>query len=241
MCASNQPPFLTARPQVLRGTINITFEKRVGVWFIFEWTTVLEVLATYSSRIICLRGYSAIDDSENSCLETLTRDILMSLNITFLEHPSHKFNIKICLTLDNAHSVSPSRSNKGITNESHNLTIPDLLRFSYAKQANANHAKTCILRRSRLQEIWDDMEKKNYIAILIGDKGQGKISADGQQVFCTVHLIMTLGCLWGPLPPDSHENQLLKNFCDLIVVTKITAGRAPISLRPDNSVVLLGV
>ncbi|KAH9014319.1 hypothetical protein EDB84DRAFT_1277737 [Lactarius hengduanensis] len=59
----------------------------------------------------------------------------------------------------------------------------------------------------------------------IGDKGQGKISADGQQVFCTVHLIMTLGCLWGPLPPDSHENQLLKNFCDLIVVTNITAGR----------------
>ncbi|KAH9022544.1 hypothetical protein EDB85DRAFT_1895180 [Lactarius pseudohatsudake] len=74
-----------ARPQVLRGTINITFEKRVGVWFILEWTTVLEVLATYSSRIICLRGYSysiAIDDSENSCLETLTRDILMSLNIS---------------------------------------------------------------------------------------------------------------------------------------------------------------
>ncbi|KAH9018971.1 hypothetical protein EDB84DRAFT_1566224 [Lactarius hengduanensis] len=37
-----------SRPQVLRGTINITFEKRVGVWFILEWTTVLEVLATYS-------------------------------------------------------------------------------------------------------------------------------------------------------------------------------------------------
>ncbi len=59
----------------------------------------------------------------------------------------------------------------------------------------------------------------------IGDSGQGKISADEWQVFCTVHLIVTLGRLFGSLPLDSHENQLFTNFCDLIVVTKIATGR----------------
>src|SRR6266702_3360020 len=60
----------------------------------------------------------------------------------------------------------------------------------------------------------------------IGDKGQGKISADRWQVFCTVHLIMMLGHLWGPLPPDSCENKLFKNFCDLVAVTKIATARS---------------
>ena len=59
----------------------------------------------------------------------------------------------------------------------------------------------------------------------IGDKAQGKISADRWHVFCTVYLIVTLGHLWGSLPPDNHENQLFMNFCDLIMATKITTGR----------------
>jgi hypothetical protein len=60
----------------------------------------------------------------------------------------------------------------------------------------------------------------------IGDKSQGKISADGWRTFCTVHLIVTLGRLWGPLPTDSRENQLFTNFCDLIGATKIATGRS---------------
>jgi len=59
----------------------------------------------------------------------------------------------------------------------------------------------------------------------IGEKGQGKISADGWRVFCTVHLIVTLGRLFGSLPPDSRYNQLFTNFCDLITATKIACGR----------------
>ena len=55
----------------------------------------------------------------------------------------------------------------------------------------------------------------------IGDKGQGKISADRWRVFCTVHLIVTLGQLWGSKPADSRKNQLFVNFCDLIGATKI--------------------
>ena len=60
----------------------------------------------------------------------------------------------------------------------------------------------------------------------ISDKGQGKVSADEWRVFCTVHLIVTLGHLWGSLPCDSHENQLFLNFCDLITATKIATGRS---------------
>ena len=59
----------------------------------------------------------------------------------------------------------------------------------------------------------------------IGDKGQGKISADGWRVFCTVHLVMTLGRLWGPMPPESREYRLFKNFCDLVAATRIANGR----------------
>ena len=92
--------------------------------------------------------------------------------------------------------------------------------------------KTHILGQSRLQEIWDDMEKTTLPSWCsptpswIGNKGQGKISADRWWVFCTIHLIMTLGYLWGPLPPNSHENKLFKNFCDLVAVTKIATGRS---------------
>jgi hypothetical protein len=60
----------------------------------------------------------------------------------------------------------------------------------------------------------------------IGDKGQGKISADGWRVFCTVHLIVTLGRLWGPLPTGSREHQLFSNLCDLIEATKIATARS---------------
>ena len=68
----------------------------------------------------------------------------------------------------------------------------------------------------------------------IGDKGQGKISADGWRVFCTVHLVVTLGHLWGPLPLDSRENQLLQNFYDLIAATKIATGRRITTARAEE-------
>lgn len=114
---------------------------------------------------------------------------------------------------------------------SHTLKIPDQLHFSLAKQVNANCGKTHILGTSRLQEIWGDMEKTilpswcKPVPPRIGDKGHGKISADGWQVFCTVHLILTLGRLWGPMPPESCKNRLFMNFCDLVAVTRIANGR----------------
>lgn len=109
--------------------------------------------------------------------------------------------------------------------------IPDQVRFSFAKRANGSRSKTHVLGRSRLQEIWDDIEKTTLPSWCspapprIGEKSQGKISADGWRVFCTVHLVVTLGRLWGRLPPDSRENQLFKNFCNLVAATKIATGR----------------
>jgi hypothetical protein len=60
----------------------------------------------------------------------------------------------------------------------------------------------------------------------IGDKSQGKISADGWRVFSTVHLIVTLGCIWDSKPADTHKHQLFSNLCNLIRATKIATGRS---------------
>ena len=109
--------------------------------------------------------------------------------------------------------------------------IPDQVRFSFAKRANGSRSKTRVLGRSRLQEIWDDIEKTTLPSWCspapprIGEKSQGKISADRWRVFCTVHLVVTLGHLWGHLPPDSRENQFFKNLCNLVAATKIATGR----------------
>ena len=116
--------------------------------------------------------------------------------------------------------------------DSHTLRNPDPGRLASAKHANSNRTKTRVLGRSRLQAIWDDMERTTLPSWCspappqIGDKGQGKISADAWCVFCTVHLIMTLGHLWGCQPAGCHENKLFVNFCDLIAATKIASGRS---------------
>ena len=68
----------------------------------------------------------------------------------------------------------------------------------------------------------------------IGDKGQGKISADEWRVFCTVHVIVTLGRLWGSLPSNTRENQLLGNFCDLVAAIKIASGRSITAVHAEE-------
>lgn len=89
-----------------------------------------------------------------------------------------------------------------------------------------------VLGRSRLQKIWCDMKRTTLPSCLspapprIGDKGQGKISADGWRVFSTVHLIVTLGRVWGSLPEDTREYQLFSNLCDLVGAIKIATGRS---------------
>lgn len=105
---------------------------------------------------------------------------------------------------------------------------------------NPSRRKARILGRTRLSKVWEDMTRTTLPSWCIpappriGDKGQGKISADGWRVFCTVHLIVTLCPLWGSSPLDSRENKLLGNFCDLIAATKIAAGRSVTVARAEE-------
>jgi len=79
--------------------------------------------------------------------------------------------------------------------------------------------------------VWEDMTRTTLPSWCtlapphIGDKGQGKISANGWHVFCMVHLVVMLFHLWGSSPLDSCKNKLLINFCDLVAATKIAARR----------------
>ncbi|KAH8981441.1 hypothetical protein EDB86DRAFT_3131237, partial [Lactarius hatsudake] len=137
-------------------------------------------------------------------------------------------------------ALMETRLKEGIIDDSRYVVNPDSMRLSLAKQANTSRGKSRVLGRSRLKEIWNDMEKTTLPSWCspapprIGDKGQGKISADGWRVFCTVHLIVTLGQLWGSQPADSRERQLFVNFCDLIAATKTVAGRSVTMARAEE-------
>ena len=148
-------------------------------------------------------------------------------------------------TYESSANCCGQRQKEGIIDNSYNVVNPNPGRLSLAKQANCSRGKTRVLGRSRLQEIWNDMEKTmlpswcNPAPPRIGDKGQGKISADGWRVFCSVHLIVTLGRLWGSQPTDSREKRLLINFCDLIAAIKIAAGRSVTTARAEEFRVLM--
>lgn len=139
-----------------------------------------------------------------------------------------------------SNNLYEQRHEEGITDDSHEVVQPNPGRLSLAKQANSRRGKSRVLGRSRLKEIWKDMEKTTLPSWCspappqIGDKGQGKISADGWRVFCTVHLIVTLGRLWGSQPDDSREKQLFVNFCDLIAATKVATGRSVTVARAEE-------
>jgi len=60
----------------------------------------------------------------------------------------------------------------------------------------------------------------------IGDGNHGKISADGWCTFCSVHLIVTLGRLWGSLLFEDRKYKLFENFCALVHATKIATMRS---------------
>ncbi|KAN0128846.1 hypothetical protein V8E53_013344 [Lactarius tabidus] len=81
-------------------------------------------------------------------------------------------------------ALMKARCTKGITEEAQNLKSPDPMRFSHTKHVNGDCSKTCVLGRSRLQEIWNNMERTilpfwcSPAPPWIGDKGQGKISTN---------------------------------------------------------------
>lgn len=112
------------------------------------------------------------------------------------------------------------------------LTNPDPNHFSRAKQASSQRKKTRVLGRETLSEVWGDMKKTTLPSwcrpapTQIGDGQHRKVSADGWRTFCEVHLIVTLGRLWGHLPPDDHKHKLFANLCNLVSAAKIATKRS---------------
>lgn len=177
-----------------------------------------------NARMKTIRNYSK---------SKLIKALMEAVRATELSNYNHSDNLR------------EQRENEGIIDNSHAVVNPNPGRLSIAKQANSSRGKTRVLGRSRLKEIWNDMEKTtlpswcNPAPPRTGEKGQGKISADGWRVFCTVNLIVTLGRLWGPQPADSREKQLLVNFCDLIAAIKFAAGRSVTTARAEEFRVLM--
>ena len=60
----------------------------------------------------------------------------------------------------------------------------------------------------------------------IGDGNHGKISADGWRTFCSIHLLVTLGRMWGHLPSEDRKYRLFENLCHLVHATKIATKRS---------------
>jgi hypothetical protein len=119
-----------------------------------------------------------------------------------------------------------------MVDENGKLKKPDQARFLRAKQASSRRKKTRVLGRVTLREVWSDMDKTilptwcTASPTKIGDGNHGKISADGWRIFCSVHLVVTLGRLWGSLPSEDRKYKLFANFCALVQSTKIANKRS---------------
>lgn len=51
----------------------------------------------------------------------------------------------------------------------------------------------------------------------IGSAGHGKLKADQWRTLCTVHMVITLGRLWGHKEATQEEGHVLQNFLQLVV------------------------
>ncbi len=94
------------------------------------------------------------------------------------------------------------------------------------KHAGADGPKV-IVGREILQEVQKDilnMSLPSWIGRVPHDLGSasvGSLSADQWRTACTVNLVTSLVRLWGPLDETSREQQMLRNFMDLVAATKL--------------------
>ncbi|KAI0692837.1 hypothetical protein BC835DRAFT_1225188, partial [Cytidiella melzeri] len=54
-----------------------------------------------------------------------------------------------------------------------------------------------------------------------GSPSHGKLKADEWCTICTVHLVITLGRLWGSLNATKRQKQMLKNFFHLVSAVQL--------------------
>ncbi|KAI0055508.1 hypothetical protein BV25DRAFT_1815452 [Artomyces pyxidatus] len=133
--------------------------------------------------------------------------------------------------------VCMQRKKDGITDDQGKVRKSDPQRFFNARSANSQRKKTRVLGKGRMQEVWNDIAKTTLpswctrVSPTIGDGQAGKTSADQWRIFCMIHLVITLGRLWGPLEDTSREYVMLSNFFNLLAATKIASARSTHALR----------
>ncbi len=97
--------------------------------------------------------------------------------------------------------------------------------------------RTRVLGRGMLPEVWRDMNKTVLPTWLsagpreVGTASCGKLSADQWRTTCTVHLVITLGRLWGAKTHDDRLYQMYANFMDLVSAVKLATMRSMTSSR----------
>lgn len=72
------------------------------------------------------------------------------------------------------------------------------------------------------------------VPIDLGSSREGKLSADTWRTTCLVVLVVSLIRQWGQKPEDSRERNMLKNFVDLVIATKLAMSRVLTQARIDT-------
>ncbi|KAF6745571.1 hypothetical protein DFP72DRAFT_824306 [Ephemerocybe angulata] len=89
--------------------------------------------------------------------------------------------------------------------------------------------KTVVLGRAILTAVTEDRVRTELprwvdpAPLRVGQKKQGKLSADQWRSFCTIHLVISLIRIWGNLEPDSRWHQMLTNFLDLVTAVELAS------------------
>ena len=193
---------------------------------LYETADNLEALRDLPQSLL-IKLYSHVHDPslEMRSLKRLSKSLLIQKLGDVVRYSSPPMKLRDADTYS-------KRKQEGIVDSEGKLKCPDPIRLAHAKQALSQRKKTRILGHETLAEVWSDMRKTTLPSwccpapTQIGDGEHRKISADGWRTFCTVHLVITLGRLWGHSPPDSRRDKLLSNFYNLVHATKIATMRS---------------
>ncbi|KAA1466540.1 hypothetical protein DENSPDRAFT_768593, partial [Dentipellis sp. KUC8613] len=135
------------------------------------------------------------------------------------------------------------RVHDGLADSTQRLVHPDPERFAIARRTNSERKKNRVLGRTRLNEIWSDMERTTIPSWLsavparIGEAKSGTVTADQWRTFCTIHLVVTMVRLWGIATEHSvseRERSMLDNFMHLIAATKLASMRTMTQARVQD-------
>ena len=89
-----------------------------------------------------------------------------------------------------------------------------------------------VFNKEVLKEVRDDISRIVVPSWLekpprnLGSAEHGKLKADQWRTLCTVHIVMTLGRLWGHSKAKYEERRVLQNFVDLVVAVDLATRRS---------------